>query len=245
MKIAYLDNKVSELLIDKKKIANSKEIIGLNENEIEIQILNGNLKLALIDPLIYSKLKKKKDLRVIPQNPLFFEDFTNTFSINITHNHKDLDKLSSHIDSSYIYNIAKIVLSERYDISISSKPSSGGSELKLFESNSTLDLSEDWFESFKIKLPIYFWVVIVDEENLTLEEYQDITNNICFKNDEIITSSNNEREGRIVRNWEEDAEDALDNTLEVLFYQNATEEIHACKIYNLQDILEENSQKTE
>src|SRR5690606_37960920 len=121
----------------------------------------------------------------------------------------------------------------------------GGSELKLFDINSTLDLSEDWFESFKIKLPIYFWVVIVDEENLTLEEYQDITNNFCFKNDETITSSNNEREGRIIRNWEEDAEDVLDNTLEVLFYHNVAEEIHACKIYNLQDILDENSQKTE
>ena len=245
MKIAYSSNELSELLIRKENQQVNQDILILQESEIEKLLVNGKIKIALVNPLMYGRIRQKKDVRILPINSLMLEDFTNILSLNISHNIKEHNKLKAIVENEYLICIAKILLAERYNIQVKEISSFEGSELKLNDSNATLDISEDWFESFKHLLPIYFWVVALDEDLLQIEEYHNLIKPLCYPNDEYIQSSDGLREGRIIRNWVSESEDSIDNTLDILFYHNYLENMMDSKIYNLEDILEEQQNKQE
>lgn len=243
MKIAYTNDIFSDLIIDKNSLE-LKNLLKLQQNQIEDNILNEKIDLALVNPMTYIQIKKKKDVRVIPFSPLFLDDYTNIASLNITRNSKEQKKLSNSIDNDYIFNISRILMSERYQIQVMNTPISGGSEIVYNSDNSMLDISEDWKDSFKISLPIYFWVAVIKEEIQPLETYLNIIKSIAIQQNSYISNEDKSREGLIVREWSEECESSLDNLYEVLFYHNIADEIHASKIYNEVDIIEERSENT-
>lgn len=236
MKIAYTKNQLSELLIrGNLEINNDLNLINLKQDEIVKKLSNGLIEAALVDPLTYTLLKKNNDVRIIPGSVLFIEDFAKVIGINISNNSSEINKLSLPFESDYIYQISKILLAERYHISIMDVPAIGGSEVIINEEDAILDISEDWYESFKIKLPLLFWVVKYDDGKVLLEDYINLFNSISLTQDEFFTSDDQTRQGRIIRQWDKECEESLDETLELLFYHNIASELFCSKLYTNDD----------
>ncbi len=233
MKIGYTKNLISDLLL-KENLTKTQdvELINLSQDDIITKIRNGILEGGLIDPVTYAKLKKDVDVRIIPTTCLFLEDFTNIIGLNITSNYKDLNKLSIPFESEYLFDISKIILNERYEIDLINVPSVGGSEIVFSHPEAILDISEDWFESFKFGLPMLFWVVKYEDGKVLVEDYINIFNTLTISSNEDIINNDNTRHGRITRNWDSECEKYLDETLELLFYNNLVKELHCSKIYS-------------
>lgn len=239
MNIAYTKNELTDLIIsiDDNKI--NQNIIDKSQNEIEKNILNENIELALVDPLTYVNIKKKKDIRVIPFRPIFLEDYSEVFGLDIANTPSEQKKLLMPLENQYLFNITKIILSERYNINLNEISKDKGNKLSLFNSETMLDISEDWYESFKIRLPLYFWVALVKDEVYELTHFELIISSITKSDDTYVSTEDKTREGQIVRTWDAECENSLDNTLELLFYHNVVPEIHACKLYDMNDIIQE------
>jgi len=236
MKIAFTKNQISELLVrDNLGINNDLSLINIEQDEIVKKLSNGLIEAALVDPATYSKLKKNNDVRIVPCSALFFEDYTKTIGLIITESKSELNKLSLPFSSYYIFQVAKLLLAERYHVSIMDVPSIGGSEIVMNNENATLDISEDWYESFKFKLPLLFWVVKYDDGKVLLEDYVNIFNSISLTQDEFFTTEDQTRQGRIIRHWDKECEESLDETLELLFYHNIVAELFCSKLYSNDD----------
>lgn len=239
MNIAYTKNELTDLIIsiDDNKI--NQNIIDKSQNEIEKNILNENIELALVDPLTYVNIKKKKDIRVIPFRPIFLEDYSEVFGLDIANTPSEQKKLLMPLENQYLFNITKIILSERYNINLNEISKDKGNKLSLFNSETMLDISEDWYESFKIRLPLYFWVALVKDELYELTHFESIISLLTTIDNTYVSTEDKTREGQIVRTWDAECENSLDNTLELLFYHNVVPEIHACKLYDMNDIIQE------
>lgn len=239
MNIAYTKNELTDLLISIDSNNISENIINKTQIEIEKNILNENIELALIDPLTFVNIKKKKDIRVIPFRPIFLEDYCEVFGLDIAHTPSEQKKLLMPLENQYLFSIIKIILSERYNITLNDISKDSGNILSLFNNETMLDLSEDWYESFKIRLPLYFWVALVKDEVYELTHFESIISSITKSDNTYISTEDKTREGQIVRTWDSECENSLDNTLELLFYHNLVPEIHACKLYDMNDIIQE------
>jgi hypothetical protein len=237
MRFGFTNNPISDLLLRENISSNEDfQLVNLKQTEIEEKIRNGLLDGGLVDPITYSNLKKNVDVRIIPTTCLFLEDYSDTFGLKITNSHKELNKLSLNFESEYLYNISKILLNERYEIDIMNVPSNGGSEIVYDNSQATLDISEDWYESFKYALPMLFWVVKYEDGKVPVEDYINLFNAISISENEVKSTPDNTRMGRIIRNWETICENSLDETLELLYYNNLVNELQCSKIFINDDI---------
>jgi hypothetical protein len=118
----------------------------------------------------------------------------------------------------------KAILS-KYDAAIVSEPSS--------YYDMALDITEEWLDLYEQPLPISFWVCREDENKEGI--YDLINKMICKEHDSeiVITdkSSNDERIGKISWNWNSDAEKALDNILDILYFRQLIPEISGIKLF--------------
>lgn len=232
MKIAVTKNQISDLILRDFHTQNLEfQFKELTQDEIAKQFKNGLIDIALIDPLTYAKVVKNIDIRIIPGNVLFLEDYTKKIGINIASRESKNNKLSLPLESEYLYQISKLLLTERYHLSLMDVPATGGSEITFDTETTMLDLSEDWYESFRFALPLLFWVVKYEEGKTPVEDLVNIVNSFSLSLNEEIYSDDNTRQGRILRNWNSECENALDETLELLFYHNITSEIFSAKVY--------------
>ncbi len=244
MKIAYTKNEISELILrDNIGVNSDINLINIEQDEIVKKLSNGLIEAALVDPITYSKLKKNNDVRIIPCSVLFLEDYTNTLGLNITSESSELNKLSLPFKSDYLYQISKLLLAERYQITIMDVPSMGGSEIVVNNELATLDISEDWYESFKLKLPLLFWVVKFDDGKVLVEDYVNLFNSISLTQDEVFSTDDQTRQGRIIRRWDNECEESLDETLELLFYHNLVDELFCSKLYSNDEDVELNDEE--
>lgn len=244
MKIAYTKNEISELILrDNIGVNSDINLINIEQDEIVKKLSNGLIEAALVDPITYSKLKKNNDVRIIPCSVLFLEDYTNTLGLNITSESSELNKLSLPFKSDYLYQISKLLLAERYHITIMDVPSMGGSEIVVNNELATLDISEDWYESFKLKLPLLFWVVKFDDGKVLVEDYVNLFNSISLTQDEVFSTDDQTRQGRIIRRWDNECEESLDETLELLFYHNLVDELFCSKLYSNDEDVELNDEE--
>lgn len=238
--------------------ANAKSIceehnIDLLEVEEKIcrehTLLNRSI-LSLLSPLGYGLGVRKADFRIIPTKVVAYVGYSGDYSLYFKKGLKSIDKIGVRNPDDYITHISKILLSERYDIEADFVKTNLDLPEALEEYEAvlsrernrdfhSLDICEDWFDTFEIPLIFATWVTRNEEEP---EDIIELTRKFADKNliDEIAISTNSglgeehhNREGQILTKWDDDIQNAYEQTLELLYYHRLITEIPAIKIYGI------------
>jgi hypothetical protein len=226
------------------------ELIRIDEKTLSEHMLLNRGALALMSPYSYGLGVKQADYRIIPTYAASLVSYTGKASLYFNSGLSTIEKVGTGFPEDFIMRISKIILSERYELDVKLEKSKDilkdillnypaaiqyGREEDIF----SMDISEDWFESFEIPLPVGFWVTRNEEEpedvisftnSFALDELpEEIPVKLYEKsgNDEIL------REGSILTRWNSDIKSALEQTLELLYYHRLLPEIPAVKIYNI------------
>ena len=143
----------------------------------------------------------------------------------------------------YLKSIIQLLLAEKFDIhtKISSDKVSKDevdAYISCFAEQAgefSIDISEEWFDAFEFPLPIAFWVTSGEIENADMIE---LTNSIKDKlltnyetiNENAERTKYQQRSGEIIWKWSEEIENALDKTMDLLFYHQIINDIPDTKI---------------
>ncbi len=219
------------------------DLISINEKICTEHTLQNRSSLSLISPLAYGLGVRKADFRIIPTYAVGIIGYSGKSSLYFRQGLSTFDKIGVKDKDDYFSVIGKILLHERYDI-----------EAELENTNQVLpdilnnysacildgcddnyhnmDITEDWFETYEIPLPVGIWVVRNQEEP---DDVIELTNKFAMDDlpEEFESNhhSDHEREGRIMTRWSSDMHNALEQTLELLYYHRLIPELPAVKIY--------------
>ncbi|MDT3739375.1 MAG: hypothetical protein RO257_07730 [Candidatus Kapabacteria bacterium] len=214
---------------------------------IEHMLLNKG-SLALLSPLGYGLGVGRADFRIIPTYSASLVGYTGKASLYFKEGMSSLKSIATDYPDDFIINIGKILLSERYDIEsplVGIKGSlpemlaqhSAALRYGVDEDYHSMDVSEDWFETFDIPLPIGFWVVRNEEEPANVMEFtkkfalDDLPEEIEIKPHAGHNQYDIDRQGFILTRWNDESKSALEQTLEFLYYHRLLPELPAVKIF--------------
>lgn len=224
------------------------DITFLPEDDIPELLDKGFADLALLNPLNYGKLLLNEEYDIIPTKCLSGVSFSELEKIYFAENLTGISSVGINEKSSFLEIISKIILQEKYNFETQFNPTKGSLQeaLLLFDAVLTsqkipgkinsLDLTEEWFDTFEFELPLGFWVA---KKSDNLEKFTDLTHKIAQENladfvplwEEIQNSSTNyEREGRIKYQFDSDTEAAIDQILELLYQLGYLDEMTDSKI---------------
>lgn len=224
------------------------ELIKIDEHSVSEQFLRNRGSLALLSPIGYGKGVKSADYRIIPTLAAGLVAYSGRASLYFKSGLTTLNTIGAEYPDDFMMVIGKILLSERYDISAELKRKKGsvGEILNDLDAAmaygidtnyNSMDISEDWFESFEIPLPIGVWVCRNEEEPVDVVELtklfamDELPEEIEIDVNHTSYNNNGEREGRLITHWNDDMKSAFEQTLELLYYHRILPEIPAIKIY--------------
>ncbi len=230
------------------------ELKSVDEKAMLKAVTNNHADLALVSPLVYGMCMNKADLRIIPEQCLSFVGFNGNSSILFRQGESNLSKVGASNVDDYLTVIAKILFSERYDIepqfleysgSATEIPKELSAILRIgdFPDISSLDLSEDWFDSFEIPLPIAFWVGRNEE---IIPEFYDFIKSAAtddlpleYPVHEKIDENTDQyvRSGSVITKWNEEVRSALDQTLQMFYLRTYFKDIPAVKLVGDENFL--------
>jgi hypothetical protein len=224
------------------------EILFANEEQIAEMLLEQKIDIGFLDPLSYGNLLLKDDFEILPTTCLSVLGFSKLCTIYFSNNLVEVSYLIANKNDAFLATIAKILISEKFnfDPEIKYLSDSLPSELKsneaivLTEQNNnfpiSIDLSEEWEDSFETILPIGFWVI---KANQIDTNYKQLTKSLFLYNDapvlpiveEVHTQkAHYERQGEIYYTFSESIESAIDNLLELLYQKGFLDEMTDSKI---------------
>ncbi len=225
----------------------SLSLIRDSEDKI-LQMFKGNLLDAvLLSPLSYGKGMPDSDFRIIPSHCLALENYTGFASIYFNRNSNQFKTLAAESENSFLTIASRIVMAERYN-SFPEIIEMKADKVKMLSKCDTavlwerstgdefaLDLTEQWFDTYEFPLPIAMWVCkAVDYPENIARIVEELTNS--DKKEELVSEaidingSNYVREGVIHKYWNEDIENSLFQTLELLFLLQIYTDIPAIKV---------------
>ena len=224
--------------LELKRLPESKLIDLFHLNQFDI---------ALLSPIGYASNPSNADLRIIPSACLSTASATGLAEFSFKSGLTDLRTCAVDGSGDFLIETAKILLEERYSIAPNFVDSAPPVSRMLEQADSaiawgkadsaamSMDISELWFDSYEMPLPIAFWVVrneeypeqIVDiikglhERDIPIEEsiYSEIDN-----------SGEAELLGKLFWYWSQDIENALEETFQLLFCRQMIPVIPAIKI---------------
>lgn len=225
------------------------ELIVTSEEQCQELMLNNLVNVALLSPYGYGLGVRKADYRIIPSVYLASENYTGLAAIHFKKGLDTLSKGASNFPNQYLSRIAKIMLAERYDLVLDFKEQKGSIE-ELLSSNDccvaygktssldgALDVSEEWFMSYEAQMPLAIWVCRNEEDPENIENFVKLfidDETVSSNFEEIIHDESDEnievRAGKLIFKFNEESEDALENTMQLLYYHNLFSEIPAIKI---------------
>jgi hypothetical protein len=223
------------------------KIIRARESQISKLMLENKLDIALISPLTYGMAVNKADFRIIPVSAIALKDYTAISSVFLNSGLDSIELCATPDPRSYLSNILKVIFRENYDIELRFEEIAGTIDkllskadlALLFETDNTdnvaFDISEEWYLLYDRALPLGFWVCRHEET----EGYnpQDIINSITADDipdiEDIFDSSDlsGVRSGQIIWRWNEEIADALDHTLQILYFHQLIPEIPGIKLW--------------
>ena len=226
------------------------ELIKAEEKLCREHFLLNRGSLALLSPTGYGMGLKSADFRIIPTYTAGLVGFGAKASLYFNSGLSTIDKIGCNYPDDFMMVIGNILLSERYEIHSELEKAQGSVSVLLEkystamaygndENISSMDISEDWFETFEIPLLLGFWVVRNEEEPEDVIELtkafamDDLPEEVEVDYRHASHNDNDEREGRIITRWNEDISTALEQTLELLYYHKILPEIPAVKIYGI------------
>lgn len=240
-KIGVPDNPIYNFILQDIEEVKSKfnvEIYKLPENQISKLMLDNKLQMALVNPLIFTKIFKNSDYRIINDLCICSVGYTGLGVLNLHPNSLRISKILSNCVDDFFLEIAKLLISERYDQFPIISKFENDYELNPNEAifsyndlNSQLDISEDWYESYEIPLVYGFWIIRNEEEP---ENYKEIIKDLAkdnFQSEIPIALSNNEynREGTIITYWDDEIKNSLKQIYELLFAAKIIDDIPELK----------------
>jgi len=220
------------------------ELYRIDESEMFNVLKANRYDLALINPLLYGKSMGFADLRILPETCIAHVGFTGMLSLRFAFNSPDLSVVNVQSPNSFVAAAAKILLSERYDLEpdfVKSDVSSSDAANLIIGGQSpenSLDLSEDWYDTFEIPLPLAFWCgkneeilpeyiqLVNDSKNENLSKEFAVHENI----DE--NTGNYVRSGSIITHWSDEIKSAVEQTLQMLYLRGYFNDIPAVKLPN-------------
>jgi hypothetical protein len=224
------------------------DLIKTDEKTCIDQFLLNRGSLALLSPLGYGAGVKSADFRIIPTYAAALLGYSGRASLYFKSGLTTLDKIGTQFPDDFLMKIGNILLAERYEMETELELCKGSvadilgkySAAMAYGTDSqfnSMDISEDWFETFDIPLPVGVWVCRNQEEpedvlELTkLFAMDELPQEIELPNHENEYNLNNEREGRLMTIWDDDMKSAFEQTLELLYYHKLLPELPAIKIY--------------
>lgn len=229
IKISYPKNEISSLVIkeNNSEIKNSK-LFPVEENQVLKLIENGSVDLALLTVDQYAKIASETDFRAIPHSCVNLSGMSGSLAL-FADNFTELKSFKNNTSIEFLSIVLKLVYKERYKIDLkeSDKPDI---ELKISNELGIFDLAEDWFDTFKLGLPVYIWCAKYEDGELGLEKINEALSEITDLSEEYINKDG--REGLIQKKWSSEIEKNIDELLELMFYQGLADEIYSVKIYD-------------
>ena len=250
MRLAIPNNIIYDKLVEnvnQAQLPEPVEIFRVEESRCLDFLINNRVSAALLSPIGYGKELIRTDLRIIPGPMIALHGFTQTASIIFKKNLFTINKVISPFPDDFLMIIGKILLAERYNIFTKITKNLDSNKLlsedfdciitysKHEYSSSSLDISEDWHDTYQQPLPLGFWVCKAAE---TPENIEAILNSIAVPSltefqviEENIHSSEHEaRRGKIIYQWNEEIESALEHTFHILFYHQILNDIPGVKM---------------
>ncbi len=230
---------------------NKISIFEVNESEIFNLLYGERVDIALMTPLSYAQGIKSSDFRIIPGPAFSLEGFGGLASIFFQKGLQSIESSVSPTPDDYLIQMGRILLSEKFDIivNLQNKKSSIDDLLKDFHSviawndtepkNDLLDITEEWYDSFEVPMPLCFWVCKADSQ---LEGMEEIVKNLAvpgLPTEEEINFDDGEahhheefgpRTGKLIWTWSNEYEEILEQTLQLLYFHQLVEDIAAVKI---------------
>ncbi len=223
----------------------SIDIVYVSEMKAAEMLNARTVDLSLLTPVAYSSIYKTLDLRILPTVALAARGYSELYNLSLKQGLKSINSIYFPQRGSYAEIISLIVLSERYELEPEKVVADKLDEKSIdaFFSyygedtgNFTIDLTEDWLDTFEFMLPIAFWVVPSEFKDL---EILDLVNSIKEKDlqmietvDEITDNQNYEpRQGEIQWQFDDEFEKALEETLDLLFYRFLIPELIDVKVF--------------
>lgn len=250
IKIGVPTNRIYDKIFarfDEIKDVYGLELNRLPENKLINQFHLNQFDIALLSPIGYANNPNNADLRIIPSACLATASNTGLAEFSFKSGLTDLRTCAVEGNGDFLIETAKILLEERYSIApnfIDAAPPVSGmlakadSAIAWGKADSaamSMDVSELWFDSYEMPLPIAFWVVRNEEYP---EQIVEIIKGLHEKDiplEESIYSASDETGeaemlGKLFWYWSEDIENALEETLQLLFCRQMIPVIPAVKI---------------
>jgi hypothetical protein len=193
---------------------------------------------ALLSPLDYFRGVGKGDYRIIPGPCLAVKGYSGLLSLNFRPNLRTITNSSVDFDNEYLLSITRILLAERYDMAIefvkdnadldSALQKYDASLLLNHPSIGSIDITEDWFLSYDIPLPLAYWVGIneeFDSEVINLIKLFADTENENQALQIINSDTDDERIGKYLFQWNDTHKEALERTADLFYYHTLVSEI--------------------
>ncbi|HOM04580.1 MAG TPA: hypothetical protein PLU67_03695 [Candidatus Kapabacteria bacterium] len=240
-KIAVIENKLFEPLYN--NIGSDGFLIKTTEEKAADLLQSNQVEIALLTPTALARISKKGDWRIIPSTALATKGYAELLTLSFKQNLNSIDSIYFEDANYYLKSIIQLLLAEKFDIhtKISSDKVSKDevdAYISCFAEQAgefSIDISEEWFDAFEFPLPIAFWVTSGEIENADMIE---LTNSIKDKlltnyetiNENAERTKYQQRSGEIIWKWSEEIENALDKTMDLLFYHQIINDIPDTKI---------------
>lgn len=252
MKIAVPNNPAFARLYNNTEFTdnvNDLQLFKVKEEDTHKLLLNKKVDAALISPLGYGLGYMDAEFRIIPETALSTVDYTGLASIFFKHGLKEVSKVASYSPDDFMIKIGGLLLAEKYGFDIElfqAEERSREEILKKYDaailwgkSDSTenaLDISDEWFDTFEMPLPLLAWVAWEDSVPEKLIQY---IRNIADKNIEQEETHHetvnaevdfNLRHGHLFWSWTDEVEKAFEQILHFLYFHQFFSHIPAVKV---------------
>jgi hypothetical protein len=221
----------------------------VNEEKAMKMLDSGEVELAFLNPLTYGNLTSLENFSILPTTCLSAANYSNLEKIYLNDNLKVIETFGIHSDTFFLEYITKIILIEKFDFDIKAEYYDDIAEYNLFKFDAflseenistlkSLDLTEEWFDSFEFELPLGFWVA---KKNADTEKLKEITFKLAtndLENVRVYEEVHNgdleyEREGFIKYRFDAQTEKAIDEILELFYEMGLMEEMKDSKVISI------------
>lgn len=242
-----LTQNAENVIIDK-----NIELVYGNEKEVSDLFAAGKVDIALLNPYSYGLGLKKADYRIIPINALVSFGYSEIGTIYFKPKSQRIKKMAIVNKDNFLNKLALIIISENFEMEFDVTNVTEIDETwvdkfdsliavgKPFSQWVKMDLGDEWELLCEQPLPLAFWVCREDFKSSSLntsvnnllglfaEDYKGSELNIHDEDDENIET---QRTGKLATLWNQEVEEAINFTLEFLYYHQQFDEMPSVKLF--------------
>lgn len=229
-------------------------ITTASETECAVLLKNHRADAALISPLQYGLAATEVDYRIVSATGIFLEGYTNFASIWFKPEQSQIRRFVSSVPDDFIVTAGRILLAERYGLRPECVYATPDELLSNFlqegcaigysgdiAGEPSLDITEDWYDSFEASLPVAVWACRQDDDipndlpdiirGLAVEDIAceiPIVEHIC---DDANYIHERYRNGFIHRQWNSSSIEYFESVLDLLYYHQYLSVIPEAKFW--------------